>query len=117
MSKNAAASATERVHSRSTAFDLTAIRSPHHRGARAMPIAGQIEMFAFSKVSDDWVPCNGQLLRGSDYWELLKLLQAAYGGEPPETFAVPNLPPPTPAGPLYFIYAGEWSGSHRGRRP
>jgi microcystin-dependent protein len=86
-------------------------------GARAMPIAGQIEMFAFGKVSDDWVPCNGQLLRGSDYWELLKLLQAAYGGEPPETFVVPNLPPPTPAGPFYFIYAGKWSGSHRGRRP
>jgi microcystin-dependent protein len=51
---------------------------------------GEIRAFA-SDVPEDWIPCDGRLLKVNQYVPLFFLLGASYGGDGETTFAVPDL--------------------------
>ncbi|MFD6393149.1 phage tail protein [Nocardia sp. NPDC060259] len=54
------------------------------------PILGQIAIFPFW-TPQGWLPCEGQLLKVSDYQALFSLLGNKFGGDGRLTFALPNL--------------------------
>lgn len=55
------------------------------------PMIGQIRMFAFSRVPQGWLACDGSLHQIEHYPELFTLLGIAYGGDGGATFGVPDL--------------------------
>lgn len=55
------------------------------------PYIGEITLFAYNRVPQGWLPCNGQLLPISQYAALFSLLTATYGGDGKTTFALPDL--------------------------
>ncbi len=57
----------------------------------ADPFVGEIRAFAFNYQTPGWVACNGQTLQISQYQALYALLGNIFGGQAPNTFAVPNL--------------------------
>ncbi len=62
------------------------------------PYLSQIGIFAFSRVPNNWVQCNGQLLTILDYQALYSLLFTDYGGDGVTTFALPDLRGRVPVG-------------------
>jgi microcystin-dependent protein len=59
---------------------------------------GEIRLFAFPRVPDDWLPCNGQQLRISDYPTLYAVIGTYYGGDGSQTFNAPDLRGRVPIG-------------------
>ncbi|MEK3731897.1 tail fiber protein [Paenibacillus sp. FSL M8-0334] len=57
----------------------------------AEPFIGEIRLFAFGKVPNGWLPCNGQLLQVHQYQALYALIGPSYGGNGMTNFALPNL--------------------------
>ena len=56
------------------------------------PTLGEIIMFAGYQNSDDeWILCNGQLLKIASYQSLYNLIGTTFGGDGITTFAVPDL--------------------------
>ncbi|GGX36119.1 phage tail protein [Undibacterium squillarum] len=55
------------------------------------PYVGEITLFAFNRVPQGWLPCNGQLLPIAQYTALYSLLATTYGGDGKTTFALPDL--------------------------
>ena len=81
-------------------------------------------MFAFGQVPKDWLPCNGQALRMSDYPALYSILKSTYGGTR-DTFNLPNMqccapigwdysapPPGTPQGSATVALTADQLGAH-----
>jgi len=56
-----------------------------------MAIVGEIRLFPYSRLVNNWMECKGQLLSISDNLDLSALLGTQYGGDGKETFALPNL--------------------------
>jgi len=54
---------------------------------------GEVRAMPFDFVPQGWAPCNGQVLQASSNTLLFSLLGNTYGGQAPNTFALPNLPP------------------------
>jgi microcystin-dependent protein len=52
---------------------------------------GEIRLFAFQRIPDSWVACNGQSLPISSYDVLFSLIGTTYGGDGVSTFNVPDL--------------------------
>lgn len=52
---------------------------------------GEIRLFAFDAVPQNWTPCNGQVLQIRDNPALYSLLGTMYGGDGNATFALPDL--------------------------
>ncbi|AKL96035.1 phage tail collar domain-containing protein [Clostridium aceticum] len=52
---------------------------------------GQIELFPYNFVPQDWIACEGQLLQINANQALYSLLGARYGGNGSTTFGIPNL--------------------------
>jgi len=52
---------------------------------------GEIRLFAFPRIPDGWVACNGQSLSISAYELLYALIGTVYGGDGVQTFNVPDL--------------------------
>jgi microcystin-dependent protein len=52
---------------------------------------GEIRLFAFPRVPNEWVACNGQLLSIAQYQALYTLLGTTYGGDGTTNFGVPDL--------------------------
>lgn len=52
---------------------------------------GEIRLFAFGQVPNDWVVCNGQSLQINSNAALYSLLGTKYGGNGQTTFNVPDL--------------------------
>ena len=52
---------------------------------------GEIRLFAFPRIPNEWVACNGQLLSIAQYQVLFALLGTTYGGDGITTFGVPDL--------------------------
>lgn len=67
------------------------------------PLVGQIEIFAFEFAPSGWMVCNGQRLSIQQFPTLYQLIGTTYGGDGPNTFALPKLAPIAPQGPSYFI--------------
>jgi microcystin-dependent protein len=52
---------------------------------------GEVRMFSFDYVPEDWAPCDGQLLPVAQNRELAQPLGTRYGGNGQETFGLPDL--------------------------
>ena len=52
---------------------------------------GEIRLFAFPRVPDGWLPCNGQPLSISQYQVLYTIIGTTYGGDGVQTFNAPDL--------------------------
>ncbi|QWT18980.1 tail fiber protein [Bacillus sp. NP157] len=52
---------------------------------------GEMRLFAFSRIPNGWLACNGALLAINQYEVLYALIGTTYGGDGVTTFAVPDL--------------------------
>jgi microcystin-dependent protein len=52
---------------------------------------GEIALFAFNKVPENWLPCDGRSLNIQQYAALSSLLGTYYGGDGRTTFNLPDL--------------------------
>jgi len=56
---------------------------------------GEIKLFPSGGFNTDyWWPCNGELVKMSDYMALYSVIGTKYGGDGFVTFALPKLTPP-----------------------
>lgn len=55
------------------------------------PFVGEITLFAFDRIPQGWLPCNGQILNVNQYAALFSLLGSVYGGDGKTTFGLPDL--------------------------
>lgn len=55
------------------------------------PFIGQILLFAFPRVPDGWLACDGSEVNIADYPSLFELLGTTYGGDGVTTFVLPDL--------------------------
>lgn len=61
--------------------------------AQVEPFIGQVMVFSGNFCPVNWLPANGQLLPIQSYQALYSLLGNRYGGQYPNTFALPNAAP------------------------
>jgi microcystin-dependent protein len=59
------------------------------------PMVGQISLFPYSFAPAGWMFCEGQLLPISENETLFTLIGTKFGGDGENTFALPNIKPPT----------------------
>jgi microcystin-dependent protein len=52
---------------------------------------GELRAFSSEALPPRWLPCDGRLLPITSYAPLFSLLGTIYGGNPPSTFALPDL--------------------------
>jgi len=55
------------------------------------PFVGEIRLFAFPRVPNGWLACNGQPLSISNYETLYAVIGTTYGGDGVQTFNLPDL--------------------------
>lgn len=55
------------------------------------PYLGEIRMFGFGRVPQNWKPCDGSLLSIAANETLFSLIGTVYGGDGVNTFALPDL--------------------------
>jgi len=55
------------------------------------PYLSELRIFSSRLIPGGWLPCDGRLLRVSDYPALFTLLGKTYGGDGVQTFALPDL--------------------------
>ncbi|QGQ97951.1 hypothetical protein EHS13_25200 [Paenibacillus psychroresistens] len=79
-----------------------------HAGA-SYPYVGEIKLFPYGRVPDNWVYCAGQTLSVSTYASLFSLVGDRFGGNGTTTFAVPDLRGTEPNGGVgyYIALAGD----------
>ncbi len=58
---------------------------------QALPLIGQVTLFAGNFPPQDWMFCHGQILSINDNQALFSLLGISYGGDGKSTFALPDL--------------------------
>lgn len=52
---------------------------------------GTIQVFAFNKVPEGWLPCDGRTLDAEDYPELFNAIDFTFGGNGKTEFVIPDL--------------------------
>ena len=57
----------------------------------AEPFVGEVRLFSFDRIPQNWLPCDGRLLSVNQYIALYSLIGNKYGGDGKTTFALPNL--------------------------
>jgi microcystin-dependent protein len=62
------------------------------------PFLGEIRLFAFPRVPDGWLACDGQTLSISQFDALYTILGTTYGGDGTQTFNLPDLRGRVPLG-------------------
>lgn len=62
------------------------------------PFLGEIRAFAFDRIPNGWLPCDGRELTVQQNVALYALLGKRYGGNGTTTFALPDLRGRTPLG-------------------
>lgn len=62
------------------------------------PFIGEIRLFAFPRVPDGWLPCNGQPLPISQFTTLFAVIGTTYGGDGNQSFNAPDLRGRVPIG-------------------
>jgi Phage Tail Collar Domain len=55
------------------------------------PFIGEIRLFAFARVPDGWLPCNGQPLPIPQFTTLFAVIGTTYGGDGNQSFNAPDL--------------------------
>ncbi len=76
------------------------------------PILGQISIFAFGRIPEGWVPCDGRALSVSQYQALYALLGTQFGGDGKTYFNVPDLRGRVPV--LYGLTSETKAGTNGG---
>lgn len=56
-----------------------------------LPFIGEIRAFAQNFAQQRWLPCDGRTLQIEEYQALFALIGDQFGGNPPATFALPDL--------------------------
>lgn len=64
---------------------------------------GEIRWFPTDAAPGQWAKCDGRILKLQENIRLFSIIGTAYGGDERTAFALPNLPPLTPAGPFPYI--------------
>jgi len=78
--------------SRSVAISPLLVReNTDDRDRYLYPIIGEIRSFAFDKVPEGWIPCNGLELSINRYTALFSLLGNRFGGDGISRFALPKV--------------------------
>ncbi|MGJ5136000.1 MULTISPECIES: phage tail protein [unclassified Bradyrhizobium] len=62
------------------------------------PFLGEIRLFAFPRIPDGWLACDGSSLSISNYDALYTILGTTYGGDGIQTFNLPDLRGRVPLG-------------------
>ncbi|CCD97793.1 tail fiber protein [Bradyrhizobium sp. STM 3809] len=62
------------------------------------PFLGEIRLFAFPRVPDGWLACNGSSLSISNYDALYAVIGTTFGGDGVQTFNLPDLRGRVPLG-------------------
>ncbi|WP_144789227.1 phage tail protein [Lysinibacillus fusiformis] len=57
----------------------------------AEPFLGEVRLFSFDKIPQNWLPCDGRLLLIRQHTALYSLIGNRYGGDGKTTFALPDL--------------------------
>lgn len=57
----------------------------------ADPFIGEIRLFGFPRIPDNWLACAGQSLPIAQYETLYTLIGTTYGGDGVQTFNLPDL--------------------------
>ncbi|WP_336636400.1 phage tail protein [Lysinibacillus fusiformis] len=57
----------------------------------AEPFLGEVRLFSFDKIPQNWLPCDGRLLQIRQHTALYSLIGTCYGGDGKTTFALPDL--------------------------
>ncbi|WP_249664239.1 phage tail protein, partial [Lysinibacillus sp. D4B1_S16] len=52
---------------------------------------GEVRLFSFDKIPQNWLPCDGRLLQIRQPTALYSLIGNRYGGDGKTTFALPDL--------------------------
>jgi microcystin-dependent protein len=60
-------------------------------GGTMHAFVGQIALLPYEYAPQDWLPCEGQLLRISQHAPLFSLIGTKFGGDGQETLALPDL--------------------------
>lgn len=55
------------------------------------PFVGEIRLFAFGRIPEGWLPCNGQLVQITNNQLLFALIGTTFGGNGSTNFALPDL--------------------------
>ncbi|MET4721709.1 microcystin-dependent protein [Bradyrhizobium japonicum] len=55
------------------------------------PFVGEIRLFAFPRVPNGWLACNGQSVSIAEYQTLYAIIGTIYGGDGQTTFNLPDL--------------------------
>lgn len=75
---------------------------------------GEIRMFAYNRIPQGWVICNGATLNIPQYAALYSLLGVAFGGDGKTTFGIPDIRGRVPLATSYvqpIIQQGAKAGS------
>lgn len=59
---------------------------------------GQIALFPYARIPNNWLPCDGRTLAITAYQALFSLLGFTYGGDQQTVFRLPDLRGRTPVG-------------------
>jgi len=81
----------------------------------AEPYIGEIRIFAFGKIPQGWLPCNGQALPISQFQALYAIMGTTYGGDGINNFCIPNLQGRVPVHPGSGISVGQSGGVEKHR--
>jgi hypothetical protein len=101
-SKSTSSTRAAKPATRKTARKKSALGAPGPAPA-AVPVVGQVALFAFRFTPAGWLPCDGRLMAIMQNQPLFSLLGTSYGGNGETDFALPNLRPAGSQGPSYFI--------------
>ena len=100
--KSAKSKSSAKPASRKTARKKSALGAPGPAPA-AVPVIGQVALFAFPFAPAGWLPCDGRLMSIMQNQQLFSLLGTSYGGNGETDFALPRLKAAGSQGPGYFI--------------
>lgn len=77
------------------------------------PFIGEIRIFAFDRIPQGWLPCDGHPLRIATHQALYSILGATYGGDGINTFCLPDLRGSVPVHPGPGIAVGQSGGDEK----
>ena len=64
---------------------------------------GEIRLFPYGFAPQGWAKCDGTILEVKDHQALYALIENKFGGNSPDTFALPTISPPTIQYTDYYI--------------
>ncbi len=75
---------------------------------------GEIRLFPYLFIPQNWLCCDGAIYPAKDYDVLYHLIFNKYGGNPEQTFAVPDLMATQPHPAMRYCIAtqGSWPGKN-----